>query len=369
MKILPESLYLPQKTVSRKGAALELPLLARQFGRRGLLAHGNSLQSSGTLDRILSAASDDMSVRAWRHSGGEPSVDAVDALRAALKADPPDWVAAVGGGSVIDLAKAAAGLADAPEKTAYYQRHQKEVTASEIPLVAAPSTAGTGSEATPVSVLTDPERVLKQSIRHNSHIPRLVILDPDLLIGCPPATVAAAGLDAFVQAFESYTSRHATPFTRNLSELALQRIANSLLPLYLQEQEAASEMLEASYLAGIALCHARLGVVHGLAHPLGARFNVAHGLACACCLPAALAFNRPAIQPDLHDLKNRLGIDVEALVAQWLGAMRLDNPFKGRRIADQKEVIRETLASGSTAANPRPVSAADAQSLLETIFC
>ncbi len=368
MKILPEALYLPQQTISRTGAALELPALARAFGTRGLLVHGHSLQASGMLGRILSAAPSDMRVRAWRHSGGEPRVGDVDALRGELRAERPDWVAAVGGGSVIDLAKAAAGLAEASEKTAFYQSHPKLVTAAKIPLIAAPSTAGTGSEATPVSVLTDPDRILKQSIRHTSHIPRLVILDPELLSGCPPATVAAAGLDAFIQAFESYTSRHATPFTRSLSELALQTIARSLLPLYRQEEQAAAEMLEASYLAGVALCHARLGVIHGLAHPLGARFNVAHGLACACCLPAALGFNRPAIQPDLLDLKNRLGIDVEALVAQWLGVMRLENPFRGRHIADTSEVIRETLASGSTAANPRPVSAEDVASLLNTIF-
>ena len=154
---------------------------------------------------------------------------------------------------------------------------------------AAPTTAGTGSEATVVAVLTDPEQTLKQSIRHPSYMPKLVLLDPDLLAGCPPATVAAAGLDAFVQAFESYTSRHATPFTRALSELALAHLSRALLPLYQGDAGAAADMLEASYLAGIALSHARLGVIHGLAHPLGVRFHAAHGLVCARCLPAALA--------------------------------------------------------------------------------
>jgi alcohol dehydrogenase class IV len=368
MKILPESLYLPQQTVSKAGAVLSLPVMASAFGSRGMLVHGKSLQASGKLAHIVSAAPSETHILTWLHNGGEPSVHDVDALRAELLDKRPDWVAAVGGGSVIDLSKAAVGLADAPEKTAYYQRNPKAVTTAKIPLIAAPSTAGTGSEATPVSVLTDPERTLKQSIRHHSHIPQLVLLDPDLLVGCPPATVAAAGLDAFIQAFESYTSRHATPFTRSLSELALQGIARSLLPLYRQEQDAAAEMLEASYLAGIALTHARLGVIHGLAHPLGSRFNVAHGLACACCLPAALAFNRQTIQPDLLDLKNRLGIDVEALIAQWFDTMQLGNPFKGRHIADPAEVIRETLVSGSTAANPRPVSAADVETLLSAIF-
>lgn len=368
MPLLPPTLLLPQQTLAKAGSALALAETARAFGPKGLLVHGGSLQRAGVIDAILAAAPAGTAIRTWRHNGGEPTVGEVDALRAGLRADHPDWVAAVGGGSVIDLAKAAAGLADAPETAAFYQLHPAAIPAATLPLLAAPSTAGTGSEATVVSVLTNPDTCLKQSIRHPSHMPRLVILDPDLLKGCPPATVAAAGLDAFIQAFESYTSRHATPFTRTLSELALTRIARALLPLYRGDHTAAADMLEASYLAGLALSHARLGVIHGLAHPLGARFHAAHGLVCACCLPAALAFNRDAIRADLDSLKARHGLDVEALVADWLDAMRLDSPFAGRALADRDAVIRETLASGSTAANPRPVSAADAAALLDAVF-
>ncbi|MEI7900178.1 MAG: iron-containing alcohol dehydrogenase, partial [bacterium] len=120
--------------------------------------------------------------------------------------------------------------------------------------------------------------------------------------------------------------------------------------------------------AGLALSHARLGVIHGLAHPLGARFHAAHGLVCACCLPAALAFNRSVIQHDLADLKARHGLDVEAHVEAWLDAMKLDNPFAGRPVIDRDAFIRETLASGSTAANPRPVTADDVGALLDTLL-
>jgi alcohol dehydrogenase class IV len=298
----------------------------------------------------------------------EPTVDAVDALRADLKADRPDWVAAVGGGSVIDLAKAAAGLLDAPQSAAFYQTHNAEIPPAALPLIAAPTTAGTGSEATVVAVLTDPSRTLKQSIRHPPYLPRLVILAPCLLRSCPPATRAAAGLDAFVQAFESFTSRHATPFTRALSELAVTRLARALLPFYEGDSDAAGEMLEASYLAGVALSHARLGVIHGLAHPLGARFHAAHGLVCACCLPACLAFNRDVVARDLDALHARHGLDVESQVTAWMTAMKLENPFAGQRLADREALIRETLASGSTAANPRPVTADDVSALLNAIL-
>jgi len=367
MSLLPSTLLLPQQTVAKPGAALGLTQAAAAFGANGLLVYGRSLQCSGMLDAILGETPSGMSVRAWCHAGDEPTVGATDDLRAELRHNRPDWVAAVGGGSVIDLAKAAAGLADAPEKTAFYQTNNAAIPPAALPLIAAPTTAGTGSEATVVAVLTDPARNLKQSLRHPSYMPKLVLLDPNLLKSCPAATVAAAGLDAFVQAFESYTSRHATPFTRALSELALVRIARALLPLYQGNSEAAADMLESSYLAGVALSHARLGVIHGLAHPLGARFHVAHGLVCASCLPACLAYNRPAIQRDLDDLKARHGLDVEAQVAAWLSAMTLENPFAGKTVDDRDAFIRETLASGSTAANPRPVTADDVSALLNAI--
>jgi alcohol dehydrogenase class IV len=368
MTLLPDTLLLPQQTVAKTGAVLNLTRDAAVFGKAGLLVYGESLSRSGKLGDILDRCPAEMEMRTWRHDGGEPTVGAVDALRAELRRSRPDWVAAVGGGSVIDLAKAAAGLADAPESAAYYQTRNPEIPPATLPLIAAPSTAGTGSEATVVAVLTDPDRTFKQSIRHPSFMPKRVLLDPGLLVGCPPATIAAAGLDAFIQAFESYTSRYATPVTRALAELALVRIARALLPLYQGDTAAAADMLEASYLAGVAFSHSRLGVIHGLAHPLGARFGVAHGLVCALCLPAALAFNRGVIQRDLAALKARHGLDVEAQVATWLAAMSLDNPFAGKTVSDPDAFIRETLASGSTDANPRPVAADDVSALLSHIL-
>jgi alcohol dehydrogenase class IV len=361
---LPSTLLLPQQTIAKAGAVLSLAKEASVFGANGILVHDAFLKRSGKLDAIVAAHP----IRTWQHAGGEPTVDAVEALRAEIARERPDWVAAVGGGSVIDLAKASAGLADAPETAAFYQLNNGAIPPASLPFIAAPTTAGTGAEATVVAVLTDPRRTLKQSIRHPTFMPKCVILDPGLLEGCPKETVAAAGLDAFIQAFESYTSRHATPFTRALSELALVRISRALLPLYQGDPRCAADMLEASYLAGLALSHARLGVIHGLAHPLGVRFNAAHGLTCACCLPAAMAFNREVIAADLADLKARLGIDVEAQIDQWLGAMTLSNPFSGKQVSDREAFIRETLASGSTAANPRPVTAEDAAALLDAVL-
>lgn len=362
---IPNTLHLPQQTFAKPGAVRSLIKEAQLFGPRGVLVHGRSMVKSGKLAEILNGA---MAVRTWEHGGGEPTVQGVDALRAELKRDRPDWVAAVGGGSVIDLAKAAAGLVDAPEKTAFYQRNNSAIPPATLPLIAAPATAGTGSEATVVSVLTNPDECFKQSIRHPTFMPKMVFLDPELLEGCPKPVLAAAGLDAFIQAFESLTSKYATPFTRALSELALVRISQTLLPLYRGDMSVAADMLEASYVAGLAFSHARLGVIHGLAHPLGVRFGAAHGLTCACCLPVALAFNRAVIERDLADLKQRHGLDVEARVREWLTEMALENPFTGKQVDDIDSFVKEVLASGSTAANPRTVTAEDARQLLADIM-
>jgi alcohol dehydrogenase class IV len=362
--IIPQHLLLPQQTFAKPGAVRSLVKEASLFGPRGVLVHGRSLVTSGKLAEIMGSST---TVRSWEHGGGEPTVEGVDALRAELKRDRPDWVAAVGGGSVIDLAKAAAGLVDAQETTAFYQRNNSAILPATLPLIAAPATAGTGSEATVVAVLTNPAECFKQSIRHPTFMPKIVLLDPDLLTGCPKETIAAAGLDAFIQAFESYTSKYATPFTRALSELALVRISQSLLPLYRGDMSFAGDMLEASTVTGLAFSHARLGVIHGLAHPLGARFHAAHGLTCACCLPASLAFNRDVIAKDLAYLKQRYALDVEEQVHAWLSEMALENPFRGKRVDDIDTFVAEVLASGSTAANPRTVTAEDARQLLADI--
>jgi alcohol dehydrogenase class IV len=407
--MIPNTLLLPQQTISKPGAVFSLVKEASVFGPRGVLVHGQSLARSGKLAEILNSSSfvrdsncfphetccsrlcasaplrekatpssspgtlptataDCYSIRTWEHTGGEPTVDGVDALRAELMRDRPAWVAAVGGGSVIDLAKAAAGLVDAPEKTAFYQQNNSRIPVATLPFIAVPTTAGTGSEATVVSVLTDPASCLKQSIRHPTFMPKIVLLDPDLLRECPKPTRAAAGLDAFIQAFESYTSKYATPFTRALSELALVRISQTLLPFYRGDQLVAADMLEASYVTGLAFSHSRLGVIHGLAHPLGARFDAAHGLTCACCLPAALAFNREVVAKDLAYLKERHSLDVEAQVTEWLREMELENPFAGKQVADLDAFVKEVLVSGSTAANPRPVTADDVRQLLSEIL-
>lgn len=378
MKPLPETLVLPPRTLASRGALGRLFEGAESFGPRGRLVCGGSLRRSGTLDFLKARCPEGMELGVWEHAGGEPTLDDLEALRAELRRNPPDWVAAVGGGSVLDLAKAAAGLWNAPLSSRDYHGGAP-IPPSKMPFLAAPTTAGTGSEATTVSVLIDAETLVKKSIRHPDFMARIVILDPDRLAGCPPSVLAASGMDAFTQAVESLLSRHATDITAAWSLRAARRLADALPSAFAHARAASSAgsgtdsprfeaLLFGSFLAGMALANARLGLVHGLAHPLGARCHQPHGRVCAACLPEVLAFNREAAPEAYANLAEALGGDPLAVTRRLIEQLELHSPFRGQPIPDRDAVVRETLASGSTAANPRPVSAADVHALLDRLF-
>lgn len=366
MVTLPDILTLPPRTVKGLGTITRLLEETAAFGRSGVLVHGVSLQRDGRMEAIL-ADGKDQSARAWCHEGGEPTLSQVSALIDFLRAGRTDWVAAVGGGSVLDLAKAAAGLCHAPLPVGDY--HQgAEIPAASIPFIAAPSTAGTGSEATIVSVLTDSDTGLKKSIRHSSHMARVVVLDGELLRSCPAAVIAASGLDALTQGIESYISKGATWITDQFALKAVNMIADNLETVFnAWDTCAAQALLEGSYLAGLALSNARLGLVHGLAHPLGARFKQPHGLACAVCLPLVLAFNRPVIEEKYQRLSQIMGMDTLMFVERLLEIFKVENPFAGVSLDNAEGIVIETLASGSTKANPRGVAAKDVRRVLDQL--
>jgi len=364
---LPNTLILPPETRTGAGEALRLLDACAGFGMRGVLVCGASLERSGRLRVMLDACETNVNVRVWTHPGGEPTLEQLDALLADAREHNPHWVAAVGGGSVMDIAKACAGLLRAPAPAVAYH-DGASIPASNTPFIAAPTTAGTGSEATIVSVLTNAATEVKKSIRHPSFMARLVILDPTLLDGCPPEVIAASGMDALTQAIESYCSNGATWFTDALALKAVALIHASIEAVYSGDAAKQADLLVGSYLAGVALSNARLGIVHGLAHPLGARFHVPHGLACAVGLPLALDFNREAVPEKYARLSRAVGMDIGEYARLLLTRLNLRSPFHGQPLDDIDAIIEEALASGSTKANPRRVCAEDAARLLRRLF-
>ncbi len=370
MQTLPPLLKLPPATVSGRGTVDKLPEYGRRFGPRGMLVHGKSLATNPVGKKLLKAFAPENNVCIWQHSGGEPTLQQLDDLLAFARAEKPDWIAGIGGGSVLDLAKAAAGLLYAPGTTLeYHDGFPLPAGCRTAPFIAVPTTAGTGSEATAVCVITNEDSGVKKSFRDDKFIARIIVLDANLLDHCPPPVIAAAGMDAFVQAVESFISRNATDLTTDLSLRAAKLIKNALTEAFAGATGQPREnLLYGSYLAGIALANARLGLVHGLAHPLGARYHLPHGQACALCLPAVLKFNRPAVPEKFAQLEQQLECNLDQLTAEWLTAFNFSNPFSDPRpVFDRTAIIAEILASGSTAANPRTVSARDAAAVLDQI--
>jgi alcohol dehydrogenase class IV len=304
----------------------------------------------------------------YAYAGSEPALEDVQTLITYARDKEAEFICGIGGGSILDLAKAAAALFYAPNKPVYYL-YGNPLERPGIPFIAVPTTAGTGSEATVNSVITNPVQWEKLSIRDDRMIARTIILDGELLEGLPPSVIAESGMDAFTQGLESFLSNQATDFTRELALRGLDLVARQLMPVYQGAQgQAAGELLLGSCLIGMALTTSRLGVVHGVAHPLGVYYNMPHGKVCAACLVPALKLNRPVIEADYRLLSERLGNDLTVYAEETIRKLGIINPFKGKPVLERERIIDYAMASGSTKANPLKIGRAEVEKLLDDIF-
>ncbi len=249
--LLPSEIVMPSRTIVGYNSVLNLVAeTSFKFGETGVLVHGASLQRKGLLQKILEQA-DNKKVVTFLYSGGEPTIENAEDLLGFARDSKANWIAAVGGGSVMDIAKVAAGLFYERESIEYYHNGGK-ITRGGIPFIAAPTTAGTGSEATINAVLTNKRKKQKKSIRHHNMMASLVFLDAALLEGCPRHIIAQAGLDALTQAIEGYASKYATWLTDCYTLQAARMIANNLLKVFNGDVgQPAEDLLVGSYLAGV----------------------------------------------------------------------------------------------------------------------
>jgi len=325
----PYELALPPIVRFGSGRLAEIAELVAMVGRRVWLVGGRrSLLTSATRETIESMlAAAGMGSRIIAVSDGEPTVAQVAAGLAGLAdEDPTDAViVAVGGGSAIDLAKAVAALATNPpagglgrQRPADLERHVIDhlegvgrglpIRQAPIPLVAVPTTAGTGAEATRNAVISCPERGFKKSLRSPLMVPRAALIDPDLTAGCDPAARAAAGLDCITQLIESFICRFRKPLPRALVLEALPRAVHALPRLLHDPLDAAarSGLSHAAFVSGVALTNSGLGMAHGVAAALGIECGTAHGVACALMLPLALRVNASAAEADFAVLERSI---------------------------------------------------------------
>ncbi len=229
----------------------------------------------------------------------EPSPEWVDEQVARWHGRAIDCVLAIGGGSVLDAGKALAGLLIPGNSVLDHLEGvgpEHPYCGPALPFVAVPTTAGTGSEATRNAVLSLPGK-FKKSFRDEQLMARQVVIDPDLMDSCPPALIAANGMDALTQLLESYVSSRANILMDGLAEAGLAAVRDGLLAWHDgQTNPAADKMAYAALLSGITLAHVGLGSVHGLAAPLGAFFPIGHGVACGTLLAAATRVNIECLQ-------------------------------------------------------------------------
>lgn len=287
------------------GCLNEVPALAAGYGRTVLLVTGKHSFRTSPHWQSFTQSLDAKGLR-WVHFivAGEPSPMLVDEAVSLFRKDAIDVVVAIGGGSVLDAAKAIAGLLPHGNSVMdHLEGVGKNVPyhGPGTPFIAVPTTAGTGSEATKNSVLSVQGREgFKKSFRDECLTPEYAVIDPDLLAGCPPELVAADGMDAFTQLLESYVSLKANPFIDALAWSGMTAVKDGFFAAWEGHEPAATPgraaMAYAALLSGITLAQVGLGSVHGLASPLGAFFPIPHGVVCGTLLSAATEVNINAIE-------------------------------------------------------------------------
>lgn len=388
------SFFAPRQIVFGWGRRTELGTLAASLGRRALLVSGSrTLERSSVVDELVKNLTNaGLDVLGFPVDSREPEVRDVDQLTSAFRDLGPseqDVVVALGGGSTIDLAKAASALAtnhqgNSVEDFLEGVGQGLQIRHSPIPLVAVPTTAGTGAEATKNAVISSnagATKPYKKSLRSDLMVPRLVLVDPELAVSVPPATTAYTGMDAITQLIESYISRRAAPIPQ---ALCLQGLPLAIPALKTavndgSNRAAREAMSHAALLSGMALANSGLGLAHGVAAALGVTCSVPHGLACAVMLPVALRVNCQISNARLGELERLLDPDApnDATGADRFIA-RIEQLCRDVAIPDRLRdlgVRQDQLADlvtgsrgNSMSGNPRDVSDDELRTLLEQLW-
>lgn len=374
----------PQNIIVGKGSLAKLPEVAEKLGgKHGFIISGPHLNKMGIVGSCadaLKAKGIESSV--FTETEGNPSVETVDKAAEAYKASGADFIVALGGGSPMDVAKAVGVVAKYGGSITEYEGADK-VPGDIIPLIAVPTTAGTGSEVTAFSVITDHSRNYKLTVFSYKLIPSYAILDAELLTTAPVSVAAACGIDAMVHALEAYISTAASPFSDAMAEKALELIGANIRRYTANRSdiEAAENMLVGSLFAGIAFSWARLGDVHAMSHPVSAFFNVPHGVANAILLPTIVEYNALADHGKYFNIYNYIA-KLPAAPEEFTPDMLVDaivelNDSLG--IPDGLEEVGVTkdkfdamaddaMKSGNIAVNPRSTTKKDVLALYEKAF-
>jgi len=280
------------------GALRDVGSIAKDFGHRALTVTGRSAGRASSLDRLLG----EREVARWSLTvAGEPKIEDVERGVQLARDEGCDLVIGFGGGSAMDAAKAVAVLTTNGGEVMDYLEvigRAKPLTHPPLPVIALPTTAGTGAEVTRNAVLASPEHRVKVSLRSPLLLPRVALVDPELTYDLPAELTASTGLDALTQLIEPYVSCKANPLTDAICVEGIRRVARSLRRVFDngRDKSAREDMALASLFGGLALANAGLGAVHGFASPIGGMFPAPHGAVCAALLPHVMEANLIALR-------------------------------------------------------------------------
>jgi len=347
--------------------------------RRVMIVTGSqSMKKAGVIEKIIGylETAEKVVVHGGIHQ--DPTIEEVEAGVAEMRELAPDTVIAVGGGSTMDAAKAMALFYEFPELSF------ETITKATLPprrekttLIAIPSTSGTGSEATRTSVISDTQNCLKIPIISLCLKPDIAILDSALTATMPPRIAAETGMDALTHAIECYTRHDLDDFDEVLAKGAIEGILK-WLPVSCLEgtPESREKMHHYQCIAGMSFTNVGVAVIHGIAHALGARFHMAHGLACAVVLPFALKFNRqdPTVDEKLRYLSRLCGCeDIVEAICQLENTIGIPGSLQKAGIGEEEflgslEFVVQSSLLGATKFNPIPMTEESIRALLKEAY-
>lgn len=369
----------PQNIVFGVGSLKRLPeLLEKSGSKKVLVISDRGLEKLGVVAKVEAIVKEaGLEIASFLDIEPNPSVDTVNAATKAYRESGATAIVALGGGSPMDVSKSVGVLAKFGGEITEYEGAHK-VPGDIVPIIAIPTTAGTGSEVTAFSVITDVDRSYKLTVFSYKLIPSYALLDPELIMTVPASIAASCGVDAMIHALEAYISRDASPFSDAMAEKALELIGGNIRRFVANRTDvtAASAMMSGSMFAGIAFAWARLGNVHAMSHPVSAFFHIPHGVANSVLLPTILEYNALADQGRYEKIYNFVSKEkepIEYFVPEMLvdeirdlcEKLGIPSCLSEVGVTEDKieQMAADAIKSGNIMANPRQSNIHDIMNL------
>ncbi|EDZ49509.1 alcohol dehydrogenase, iron-containing [Bacillus cereus AH1134] len=379
---------MPKSVLYGRNSLEKLGEQSKKLGKKAFIVTDTIMEKLGYVEKCMQQLNKKgITVSTYNKVDAEPTnIHVLEAL-SLCKEEKCDFIIGIGGGSCIDAAKAVAVLYKNGGEVEDYVQKDIEIENNPLPLIAIPTTSGTGSEVTSVAVITNKKTDVKMMMKHPSFIPKVAIIDPVLTSSLPPQITAATGIDALCHAIEAYISKFSQPLTDVLALSAIESIMKYLRIAYEDghNMEAREAMMIASLQAGIAFSNASVTLVHGMSRPVGALFHVPHGISNAILLPTVLEFTKTSAVKRFAKIGRNLNKDLYSNSDEEVADYTIGEIKKlcyDLRIPNLKEygideiefenaiskMASDAIESGSPANNPRVPSYDEIKELYRECF-